>query len=114
MRLSVLGSLGVVAAALALSACGGSGSEFATKVKSSCEKSPQASSVDCACVAAALDKELDDKTKAVMVAIEAATDEGKSPVDALKAAGVEESEAPALMAKLMPVAQKAATDCKKS
>lgn len=114
MRFSVLSSFSVVAMALALSACGGSGSEFATKVKASCEKSPQASTVDCGCVAAALDKELDDKTKAVMVAIEAASDAGKSPVDALKAAGVEESEAPALMAKLLPAAQKAASDCKKS
>lgn len=114
MRVVTAMRFGALAGALALAACGGSGnSEFAAKIKDTCEKSPQGATLDCACVAATIDKELDEKTKSIMLTIEKATAEGKNPIEALQEAGVSQEEAPALMSKLTPAMTKAQTECAK-
>ncbi len=104
----------ITGAAFGLAACGGSGSAgFASKVKESCEKSPQSASIDCECLAATLDKELDEKAKSIMLAVEAATAAGKSSAEALKDAGVSEADAPALMSQMVPAITKASQNCAK-
>jgi len=103
----------VAGAALGLSACGGGNSEFASKIKESCEKSPQKDVVDCGCVANTVDKELDDNTKSLMLKVEAATSGGKSATDALKEAGISDADAVAMASKIGPAMNKAVTDCAK-
>lgn len=66
MRLRKLAAFAVVAAALGLSACGGSG--FKSKVTEVCEKEggkmmPGAGAVDCACAANIMDAELPGDVK---------------------------------------------------
>ena len=97
--------------ALTLAACGGS-SDFKAKVQAQCEKTDK-ESTDCACAADILDKELDSKTKDVMLAVLQAMESGGKQDEALKAAGVSEEEATKMMIATMPIMQKAQESCKK-
>jgi len=107
-----LGSaIAVVAFGGILAACGGS-SDFKGQVQAQCEKTDK--TTDCACAADILDKELDDKTKELMLTVLKAMEAGEgNQADALKAAGISEEEAGKMMMAAMPVMQKAQESCKK-
>lgn len=107
-------ALGAILLAAGLSACGGSSSNFKTEALAECEKSPDNAKMNCACAVDILDKELDDKTKTVMLAVAKAQREGKDPQAALKEAGVEEKDMMELIGKLMPAMTKAEEQCKKA
>ena len=106
--------IGLIAAVLAttgLSACGEAASpEFVTAIAASCEKT-QGGKVDCACIAEALDKELDGDSKTALLAINAGIDAGKSQVEALQAAGIAPGDAQALMETLVPALANARAAC---
>lgn len=94
-----------------VAACGNEPSAaFVAEIKASCEKT-QRGKVDCACVAAALDKELDGDSKAALLAINAAIDTGKSEGEAVQAAGLSADDARELMSKIGPALASARAAC---
>jgi hypothetical protein len=101
--------------AAGLSACGGS-SEFKTRALAECEKSPDAANQDCACAVDLLDKELDEKTKKLFLAMSdagAQSDPSKAQ-EALKAAGLSEADMMEMITKMMPIMTKVEQQCKKA
>lgn len=97
--------------ALTLGACGGSG-DFKAAIKEQCEKNDK--TTDCACAADILDKQLDDKTKNLLLALKKGMDAGKSQADVLKDAGISADDATTLMTTAMPAMISAGEKCKKS
>ncbi|MFT3808714.1 MAG: hypothetical protein QM698_02225 [Micropepsaceae bacterium] len=94
-----------------VAACGGSG-DFKAKIQAQCEKTDK--TTDCACAADILDKELDSKTKDVMLTVLKAMEaDDANQEEALKAAGISEEDAAKMMIAAMPVMQKAQETCKK-
>ena len=109
MRVSAMAA--VAFGALTLAACGGSG-DFKAKIQAQCEKEENGRT-DCACAAETLDKELDAKSKDLLLAMLNAREKGSSPDEALKEAGVSQEEAAKLMIAVLPAMQKAEEACKK-
>lgn len=102
------------AAALALSACGAGGSEFATKATAACVKEEgDASAAKCACQVGIIEKELTDKEKtAILMSMD--MDQSASPEEGMKkmeAAGVTMADMMSMGMKMMAVSAKAETQC---
>ena len=100
-----------IALAAGLAACGGS-SDFKSKFMAECQKDPQGH--DCSCAADILDKELDDKTKKLLLVM-SDPDVQKDPAkmeQALKDAGMSQEEMMSVATKMGPTMEKVETQCK--
>ncbi len=86
MRFGKIAALAAVAAALGLSACGGS--EFKSKMTAMCEKEggkiPGAGTVDCACAANVMDAELPSDLKDFFIKMADAQEDPAKAADAMK------------------------------
>jgi hypothetical protein len=115
MKLMITLAAGCVAA-LALSACGAGGSEFAAKATAACVKDEgQDAAAKCACQVAIIEKELNDKEKKVIL-LSMDQDPNAGPEAGMKAmeeAGVTMADMMSMGMKMMAVSAKADSQCAK-
>ena len=95
-----------------LAACGG-GSEFAQKAKEICEKQGGAAQGDCGCQAGVLDKELDDKSKKVFLAMMKIMEDPSKAEQAMKDAGITQQDIADMGTKMEGLDEKVKAQCKK-
>ncbi len=115
MQIRFGAALAATILAAGLSACGGGSSDFKSKMLAECEKSPEAKGQDCSCAVDILDKELDDKAKAIFLVMmdpEIQKDPAKAE-QAMKDAGLKEEDMMTVMMAAAPIMQKVETQCKK-
>lgn len=102
----------LVVSCAALSACSGS-SDFARLVTAHCEATPMKDQADCACAVTEMDKTLDPKAKAVLIALAKAKLEGKDQETYLPEAGVTADAAETIIDAATPAMDAAMQKCAK-
>lgn len=107
-------ALAVIVLAAGLSACGGGGSDFQAKYVEECKKAGGDKDMgDCACQAAIVDKDLNDKEKkAFLVMVSNETDPAKAD-QAMKDAGVTAEDMASMAGKMGGLMEKVTKECKK-